>query len=348
MQANERIDTTVFDTASVPRAERFAVWRESADVAIEAALHDADRCDHFGAHITSALIEDVMVVRSRISAQIVSRSVQRVARDGVDHYQFILFARGKSESTMGTRTSITVPGQWVVVDYGEPMTNRLTDYENLNFYVPRRRLAPLLDTPDAIHGAQFVSESGPGKLLRDYLESLCTIAPEIRKAQAPAAGEALVQLAALALNSVTWDETDPPALANNALLLRAQALINANIQDCDLSPEWIAATMGLSRARLYRIFTPRGGIAASIRETRLRRCYTDLLSLRHAHEQLSQIAYRWGFSDPGHFSKVFKSRFGMSPTELRNEGASAAAARNNPRFADAVDLTYSHWIGGLG
>src|ERR1700761_4411773 len=33
---------------------------------------------------------------------------------------------------------------------------------------------------------------------------------------------------------------------------------------------------------------------------------------------ITEIAYRWGFNDSAHFSRLFKASFGMSPTQYRS------------------------------
>jgi len=33
---------------------------------------------------------------------------------------------------------------------------------------------------------------------------------------------------------------------------------------------------------------------------------------------VTDIAFRWGFTDAAHFSRVFKRAFGATPSEIRN------------------------------
>jgi len=44
--------------------------------------------------------------------------------------------------------------------------------------------------------------------------------------------------------------------------------------------------------------------------------------LRNNHLNISQIIFECGFEDLSHFSKAFKSRFGVSPTQFRNQPVS--------------------------
>ena len=99
-----------------------------------------------------------------------------------------------------------------------------------------------------------------------------------------------------------------------------------------------------SRSALYRLFRESGGIARYIREQRLRRCFGDLAD-GSGHAQVAQVAYRWGFTDAAHFSRLFRQRFGCTPSETQ-ERATAAMARggHDPRVGDR---RYESWIAGL-
>ncbi len=48
---------------------------------------------------------------------------------------------------------------------------------------------------------------------------------------------------------------------------------------------------------------------------RLEACRTQLSRERNRRESISEIAYRWGFSDQAQFSRHFKARFGITPRD---------------------------------
>jgi AraC-like DNA-binding protein len=97
-----------------------------------------------------------------------------------------------------------------------------------------------------------------------------------------------------------------------------------------------AAPVRCSRAHLYRVFASRGETVANcVRELRLQPAH-DLLTHGSARkEQIGDIAYRCGFEDPVHFTRLFRQRFGLTPSELRSAAASQNAetgARLDPGF----------------
>ena len=52
-------------------------------------------------------------------------------------------------------------------------------------------------------------------------------------------------------------------------------------------------------------------------EDRLRHCREDLVSTELRRRSISEIAYSWGFRDAAHFSRMFRHRFGETPSALR-------------------------------
>lgn len=69
---------------------------------------------------------------------------------------------------------------------------------------------------------------------------------------------------------------------------------------------------------LYRLFAGKGWtVTAWIRERRLEHCRSDITDPRLADWSITDIAFRWGFSDSSHFSHCFRNEFGVSPRQLR-------------------------------
>ncbi|RYE40535.1 MAG: helix-turn-helix domain-containing protein [Hyphomicrobiales bacterium] len=69
------------------------------------------------------------------------------------------------------------------------------------------------------------------------------------------------------------------------------------------------------RAALQRVYELSGDtLSGSIRSKRLVRSREDLHNSRFS---ITSIATCWGFSDAGHVSHQFKTRFGISPSAYR-------------------------------
>lgn len=103
----------------------------------------------------------------------------------------------------------------------------------------------------------------------------------------------------------------------HALKVRAEELINQMLQDKELSPQVIAAALKISVRQLYRVFQDEDdGLHRYIVEARLKRCAEELVA-KGVNKTITEICFRWGFSDSAHFSRVFKQQYGVSPRDYR-------------------------------
>jgi AraC-like DNA-binding protein len=98
---------------------------------------------------------------------------------------------------------------------------------------------------------------------------------------------------------------------------RVVAYIEQAFDDPDLSPVSVAAALRISVRYLHLLFAQRGHTAAGwIRDRRLAFCR---VALAKADSDLSvaDVALQAGFTDPSHFSRVFRHRFGVAPNQYR-------------------------------
>jgi transcriptional regulator GlxA family with amidase domain len=65
-------------------------------------------------------------------------------------------------------------------------------------------------------------------------------------------------------------------------------------------------------------------VARLVRTERLARCLEDLQRLNGG--SVTDIAFRWGFCDAAHFSRVFKREFSATPSEVRQTALAAAVS----------------------
>jgi AraC-like DNA-binding protein len=105
-----------------------------------------------------------------------------------------------------------------------------------------------------------------------------------------------------------------PALES---LFQIKTFIDSNIRSPKLNVDHICVTLGISRASLYRLFTPVGGIAEYVRKQRLAAILEELTSPQFANKRIGGIAFKWGFTNFGTFCRCFRDEYGMSPREAR-------------------------------
>ncbi|MDY6248432.1 MAG: substrate-binding domain-containing protein [Prevotella sp.] len=119
-------------------------------------------------------------------------------------------------------------------------------------------------------------------------------------------------------NSDQENEDEPVPVSH--FITRFKEVIEARLEDSDVSVEDLAADMNLSRVQLYRKVKSLSGRSPVelLRTARLNRAYQLLLS---SDKSVSEVAYAVGFSAPSYFTKCFRDEFGVSPSEVSNETA---------------------------
>ena len=100
--------------------------------------------------------------------------------------------------------------------------------------------------------------------------------------------------------------------------------VRTHLQDPELGPASIARAYAMSVRALHALFEDGdASVAGLVRSERLPRCLEDLQLPNGG--SVTDIAFRWGFCDAAHFSRVFKREFGATPSEVRH------AAMRRPR-----------------
>lgn len=117
---------------------------------------------------------------------------------------------------------------------------------------------------------------------------------------------------AVAIESI--EESEPAAVS--LFITHVKEVIEARLEDSDVSVEDLAADMNLSRVQLYRKVKAVTGSSPVelLRTARLNRAYHILLT---TDKSVSEVAYAVGFTAPSYFTKCFKDEYGMVPGDIR-------------------------------
>jgi AraC-like DNA-binding protein len=115
---------------------------------------------------------------------------------------------------------------------------------------------------------------------------------------------------------------------HDTLAQRVIAYLRLHLAEGDLTADRIAAAHHVSVRQLYLTLS-RAGISLGdwVRAERLEECRRELASPVRAHLTIEAVARRWGFASAPHFSRVFRSRYGMSPREWRRGNLRSGAER---------------------
>ncbi len=106
-------------------------------------------------------------------------------------------------------------------------------------------------------------------------------------------------------------------IEKSAFRKKAESFVTENIQNTELNITDFAREMGVSRSVLYIQMKKEFGCTPNIYITNLRIETASRLLKSDDSLNISEVAYRCGFSDPKYFSKCFKKATGHTPSEIR-------------------------------
>jgi transcriptional regulator GlxA family with amidase domain len=96
----------------------------------------------------------------------------------------------------------------------------------------------------------------------------------------------------------------------------AMISMEQNLEEC-ISIQALAASVGLSRRQLERVFLEKAGMSPAQAYTRVRVERAKTL-LSHSKVSMIEIALDVGFENASHFTRTFKRIFGATPSKMRS------------------------------
>lgn len=104
---------------------------------------------------------------------------------------------------------------------------------------------------------------------------------------------------------------------DESFLQRLHFVIEKNLHEASPDLQAYCEMMNYSRAQLHRKIKRITGMSTSIyiRNHKLKLALNDL---QHGRANVSEISYKYGFGSLAYFSRLFKSRFGLSPSQVRS------------------------------
>jgi AraC-like DNA-binding protein len=202
------------------------------------------------------------------------------------------------------------PGDGLVYDVSQPHTITSTETtEHFVVTVPHDLVVGRGVRLDRLSAQRFPARTGVGRLAADLIHStfgeLATISPACED-----------DLAASLLSLVFLPFPNEAAHSTEALRYRIESYIRDQIRDPELSIDQIASALRCSKRYLHMAFAASDrSITDHIWTTRLDGCRGELA--RCPDRTISEVAFAWGFSSSAHFSRAFRKRFGVTPSEFR-------------------------------
>lgn len=337
--AAARVPSTLYRTGALRPEQELALWRQNlgAMFDIRTANEQAFHLSLAGYHLGALVVGPI-----RTAAQEYVRPRALVASSGLEHYLLQLYRRGGYHGVNGRREVRVEAGDLAILDLSQVVESRADDASLFNVLMPRPLLASALRHAGELGGLVLRGETALGALLADHLRALEGRLPRVTADEVPAVVEGTTAMIAACFGptAAALERARPQVEA--VMRSRIERFLLEQLASPELSPELVADRFHLSRAALYRMFAPHGGVARYVRELRLDRAARALADPAQRHRAVRDVAEEHGFECPAHFSRLFRERFGVTPGQARAGGrAPRAEAGEGAAVLDG-------WIRGLG
>ncbi|SFV36804.1 helix-turn-helix domain-containing protein [Hyphomicrobium facile] len=307
-----------FSVQSTPLPQRARSWQEAVSQIILPFEASFRHPDSFNAILRSWDLGTASLTWMRTDSV---RYIRRVGHVQSDHEENILVSFSSHSDVCFEQDGIRLqcPKKQFFIEKGrEPSDFLQTDSNEIwVLKIPLASVKRHIRSLDPFYGRLFDGDSGVGGLLFDMVQQVPHRFGFSDDRSAEGVGNTFIELLVLAIESHNRAVNSSQSSVQRAHLSRVERFVKQNIGNPNLSLEMIAGACNISVRYLHTLFQGSGtSIAHWIRDMRLEACRAQL-SETNRRERISEIAYRWGFSDQAQFSRHFKSRYGMTPREMR-------------------------------
>lgn len=271
--------------------------------------------------LAAAMLGDVAAFHVAGSGQVLRRSPAQARRQPSDLLKVCIQRSGSAAIQQGDREVLLAPGSMAIYDIDQPYRIRLQgDWRCAVIAFPRSALVASRRFIDDLICRPAQVADGPGSVLVPLVAS--AVGRDGRGGLGSGASGALMGRASIDLLMAALTEQQLPGRPD-AVRMQVDAYLQAHLADPGLSHQSVAAAHHMSGRTLHRLFgEPGPSVTELIRSYRLDRIRTDLSAPASAGLPISRITARWGLHDMPHFSRVFRARYGMTPSQARRDGAS--------------------------
>ncbi len=326
--------TFISDTAAVQASERFDYWRDVICRNYVPATSDNRSRGPFDARLIFNRLGRFEIGSLKAPPHAWCRDAKQIRIDGRDDVLLSMVVSGCGRLGQGGRVLQQLPGEIALYDTRHPFTYELTDHV-IVFKIRRSDFSSHAGLSTPMFAARLAKDSPLRRILGEALvygaEGL-TDAPSNDIAGAHL-GASIFNLALTIIDQAGGTAALPCSHATQ--LERATRYAMANLEDASLTCERLARHAGCSVRTLNRLFAEL--LTTPMRwlwQQRLEAARDELCGTRAS--SVTDVAFRFGFSELSHFSRSFKSAYGVTPRSMlrdaprRRKQATPGLARLQP------------------
>ncbi len=304
-------------TDDVAEADRERIWGEALR---RIALPGTSLQDPGGfCGDISSIVSPLGIEFSRVSSS--AQTISGKCSSGAPCLWLALPVKGRFLFDDGSESSDPRPGDILYGPTGRDSTLKLPDrFVMMYVRIPQTMLHPRLLNLRIMPGGTLTSRAALNRAFSSLLTSVVDDLDELTDDDIRPIEVALSEFIISSLGASAGGGSLDAAAASN--LHRICQAIELHLGDGELNLQRIADEQHISGRYIQKLFQQAGlSFSPYLRQRRLTHCKSDLANTTLRHLSISEICFRWGFNDAGHFSRSFRAEFGKTPREFRQAKA---------------------------
>lgn len=264
----------------------------------------------------------------------------RGCSDGV---AVLLNVAGTGTVRQGVREARLQPGSLHLLDDSQPFVLELEDdFHHVVLRAPCSCLETVMREWRPLTVSCMTSCCGSAAVFAGTLRSIFMQRKTLAPSDFKSCADAVLGLLGGMLRSFSRQVQDEASAVEAYHLERVKAFATSRLADPDLDVKLIADAVGLSSSYIHRLFARcTMTLMQWITAERLDACHRELSTPGRLRRPVYLIAQDWGFPNQAHFSRAFRARFGVSPSDVRDGLApccSGVASCNQEAGADCANI----------
>jgi AraC family transcriptional activator of tynA and feaB len=307
----------IITTDDVELEQRVNYWRSICNEHIGSVEVEQYTADGFSSSIATSTVGLLKITHFSGVTQALAQDQTNIKSSITDDYAILIESRNRFMFDHNGRQHVG-SGNMVFIDWTKSYKSHHPDHlDVVHFHIPRKVLERVLSPAQQLAGLSIAPDQASFPILLNFLRSLQEHGESLDPATAERMSSIAVELIAAGITERIAAEP-LRTISSAATLYRAQAYIADKLGVFGLGMQEVAAATGISVRRLQEI-AAEGGISLMdwMWDRRLDRAKASLSNPAYRATSVQTIALNFGFVDQAHFSRRFKQRFGITPSEAR-------------------------------
>ena len=303
----------------VYRSTSFRHWRDAiCDTFVDLdCQHDAN--SQFEGWIDRRSFLESRFVRVGATRHWVSRDKARIARAGTDFILLSILLKGQGTIVQNGREAWLEPGDFAIYDTTLPYQFHLNSaFEQTVVRIRRDEFCQRVGDVHALTARTVSGREGTGRIASHFIRELSDQIDTISSGSARPVHNTMLDLVASALGELNGGPGAPSGEARHLLVQRVLRFVEDKLDDDQLSCEQVARAHGISERYLRKLFEDRDqSLSEWIWHRRLEEARRRLADRKSTRSSITTIAFDNGFKDVAHFSRAFRTKYGITPRDYR-------------------------------